>query len=141
MALFTFLPDNITIYVDRLSSFTVLNDMYETTSCAFVHVPDGMLCSILAEYAECETEEDFVLHGNNNVIEAQMRTLDWCGVDMSRVYTARQLREKHKLELVQMQDKHECVMIAKENVTLRRAIYMLDTILPPNWRRHINIDM
>jgi hypothetical protein len=128
MALFTFLPDNITISMDRLSRFPVLNDMYEATNCAFVTVPEGMLCSILAEYAECENEEDFVLHGNKSVIEAQMRTLDWSGIDMSRVYTAQQLNQKHKLELLQMQDKHECVMIAKENIYLRRVVYALDTI-------------
>jgi hypothetical protein len=102
--------------------------MYEITSCAFVTVPEGMLCSILAEYAECESEEDFVLHGNKSVVEAQMRTLDWSGVDMSRVYTAQQLNQKHKLELLQMQDKHERLIIAMENVYLRRVIYTLDTI-------------
>ena len=60
MALFTFLPDNITISMDRLSRFPVLNDMYEATSCAFVTVPEGMLCSILAEYAGLHTLGDIM---------------------------------------------------------------------------------
>lgn len=93
MALFTLLPDNIAITVEQLGRLPVLKDLYDLTEYTTVTVPDGMLCSVIAEYAACEAVEDFVLYGNtSSVVEAQKRTLDWCGVDITKMYTVRELK-------------------------------------------------
>jgi hypothetical protein len=59
-----------------------------------VSVPSGMSVDAVVEFLRCRDPEDFVLHSDKDVADVQRTTLDYLGVDVSGMRTAKELRRE-----------------------------------------------
>jgi hypothetical protein len=141
------LSDHVTNHATA-TDFDVSDASFEKIN-VNVNVPCDMSASDIFEYASYEDATDFVLSSNPVKAAIARRTLDWCGVDVSTLYTHRELREELHLEKQKVQQHEQALLKAahidciefKDDLGSSFVALDFDLCLPHGGLRHTMDDI